>query len=196
MVLDLTMSMAVLALMGALATIAGCIEDLESDVGSQSNPNSQVQLAPQMNFLHRIYNKAISGEPISNGLSAVTGGVVTTVLLNARFYPLMAIVIGALIAAVIYGIFATTSYAGRVASQTRFKQPLYMDIMRYTTPSIIGHNFIVCFCLVAIAYIQYAILGYPFTIPFLALIWGISVGAIGSSVGDVHYGGEREFQNR
>ncbi|SNQ61677.1 tetrahydromethanopterin S-methyltransferase subunit E [Candidatus Methanoperedens nitratireducens] len=196
MVLDLTMSMAVLALMGALATIAGCLEDLESDVGSQSNPNSQVQLAPQMNFLHRIYNKAISGEPISNGLSAVTGGVVTTVLLNARFYPLMAIVIGALIAAVIYGIFSTTSYAGRVASQTRFKQPLYMDIMRYTTPSIIGHNFIVCFCLVAIAYIQYVILGYPFTIPFLALIWGISVGAIGSSVGDVHYGGEREFQNR
>jgi tetrahydromethanopterin S-methyltransferase subunit E len=190
------MSMAILALMGALATIAGCLEDLESDVGSQSNPNSQVQLAPQMNFLHRIYNKAISGEPISNGLSAVIGGVITSVLLNAKFFPLTAIVIGAFIAAVIYGIFATTSYAGRVASQSRFKQPLYMDIMRYTTPSIIGHNFIVCFCLVAIAYIQYAILGYPFTIPFLALIWGISVGAIGSSVGDVHYGGEREFQNR
>ncbi|MDP2845667.1 MAG: tetrahydromethanopterin S-methyltransferase subunit E, partial [Candidatus Methanoperedens sp.] len=151
---------------------------------------------PQMNFLHRIYNKAISGEPISNGLSAVTGGVVTTVLLDAKFYPLTAIVIGAFIAAVIYGIFATTSYAGRVASQARFKQPLYMDIMRYTTPSIIAHNFIVNFCLVAIAYIQYAVLGYPFTIPFLALIWGISVGAIGSSVGDVHYGGEREFQNR
>ncbi len=196
MVLDLTMSMAVLALLGALATIAGCIEDLESDVGSQSNPNSQVQLAPQMNFLHRIFNKAISGEPISNGLSAVTGGVITSVLLNAKFYPLTAIVVGAFIAAVIYGIFATTAYAGRVASQSRFKQPLYMDIMRYTTPSIIGHNFIVCFCLVAISYIQFAILGYPFSIPFLALIWGISVGAIGSSVGDVHYGGEREFQNR
>ncbi len=196
MVLDITMSMAILALLGALATIAGCIEDLESDVGSQSNPNSQVQLAPQMNFLHRIYNKAISGEPISNGLSAVTGGTVATVLLNARFYPLMAIVIGAFIAAVIYGIFATTAYAGRISSQSRFKQPLYMDIMRYTTPSIIGHDFIVCFCLVTIAYIQNVILGYPFSIPFLALIWGISVGAIGSSVGDVQYGGEREFQNR
>lgn len=196
MVLDLTMSMAILALMGALATIAGCLEDLESDVGSQSNPNSQVQLAPQMGFLHRIYNKAISGEPISNGLSAVTGGTVTTVLLSAKFYPLTAIVIGAFVASIILGIFATTSFAGRVASQTRFKQPLYMDIMRYTTPSIIAHNFIVNFCLVAIAYIQYEVLGYPFTIPFLALIWGISVGAIGSSVGDVHYGGEREFQNR
>src|SRR3970282_1376223 len=127
MVLYLTMSMAILALMGALATIAGCLEDLESDVGSQRTPNSQVQLAPQMNFLHRIYNKAISGEPVSNGMSAVTGGVVTTVLLDARFYPLTAIVIGAFIAAVIYGIFATTSYAGRGASQMRFKQALYMD---------------------------------------------------------------------
>jgi len=196
MVLDLTMSMAILALMGALATIAGCLEDLESDVGSQSNPNSQVQLAPQMGFLHRIYNKAISGEPISNGLSAVIAGTVTSVLLSEKFYSLTAIVIGAFVGAIILAIFATTSYAGRVASQTRFKQPLYMDIMRYTTPSIMAHNFIMNFCLVALAYIQYEVLGYPFTIPFLALIWGISAGAIGSSVGDVHYGGEREFQNR
>jgi tetrahydromethanopterin S-methyltransferase subunit E len=195
MVLDLTMSMAILALMGALATIAGCLEDLESDVGSQSNPNSQVQLAPQMGFLHRIYNKAVSGEPISNGMSAVIAGTVTSVLLSEKFYAVTAIVIGAFVGAIILAIFATTSYAGRVSSQTRFKQPLYMDIMRYTTPTIMAHNFIMNFCLVALAYIQYVMLGYPFTIPFLALIWGISSGAIGSSVGDVHYGGEREFQN-
>jgi tetrahydromethanopterin S-methyltransferase subunit E len=189
------MSMAILALMGALATIAGCLEDLESDVGSQSNPNSQVQLAPQMGFLHRIYNKAVSGEPISNGMSAVIAGTVTSVLLSEKFYAVTAIVIGAFVGAIILAIFATTSYAGRVSSQTRFKQPLYMDIMRYTTPTIMAHNFIMNFCLVALAYIQYVMLGYPFTIPFLALIWGISSGAIGSSVGDVHYGGEREFQN-
>ena len=53
----------VVALMGAAATIAGAAEDLESDVGSQSNPNSQVQLAPQMGNLHRMFNKAVSGEP-------------------------------------------------------------------------------------------------------------------------------------
>src|SRR4030043_2064131 len=115
MVLDLTMSMAILALMGALATIAGCLEDLESDVGSQSNPNSQVQLAPQMNFLHRIYNKAVSGEPVSNGLFAVIGGTVAMVLLDAKLFPLTAIALGALVAALVYGIYATTSYAGRIA---------------------------------------------------------------------------------
>lgn len=32
--------------------------------------------------------------------------------------------------------------------------------------------------------------------PVIAMIWGIAVGAIGSSVGDIHYGGEREFQWR
>ena len=40
-------SMGVLALIGVAATIAGASEDLESDIGSQSNPNSQVQLAPR-----------------------------------------------------------------------------------------------------------------------------------------------------
>ncbi len=194
MVLEL-MGVAILAIMGVLATIAGAIEDLESDVGSQSNPNSQVQLAPQMNFLHRIYNKAISGEPVSNGMAAVTAGTVTVVLLNAKFYLLMAIAIGAFVGSLVLGIFATTAFAGRVASQTRFKQPLYMDVMRYTTPTIIAHNFIVNFCLVALAYIQSVVLNHPFPIPFLALIWGITAGAIGSSVGDVHYGAEREFQN-
>lgn len=37
----------VVALCGAAATIAGAAEDLESDTGSMSNPNSQVQLAPR-----------------------------------------------------------------------------------------------------------------------------------------------------
>jgi tetrahydromethanopterin S-methyltransferase subunit E len=39
------------------------------------------------------------------------------------------------------------------------------------------------------------VLAHPFPLPLLAFIWGITVGAIGSSTGDVHYGAEREFQN-
>ena len=54
-------TLGVVALMGAVATIGGAAEDLESDIGSQSNPNSQVQLAPQMGHLHRMINKATSG---------------------------------------------------------------------------------------------------------------------------------------
>ena len=59
-------TLGVVALMGAAATIAGAAEDLESDIGSQSNPNSQVQLAPQMGHLHRMINKAASGEPVAS----------------------------------------------------------------------------------------------------------------------------------
>ncbi len=187
-------SMAILALMGALAAIAGTFEDLESDVGSQSNPNSQVQLAAQMNFLHRIYNKAISGEPVSNGMAGVIAGSATMLFLEKGFSVIFSLVVGALVASSIYGVFATTAFAGRTASQRRFKLPLYMDVMRYTTPTIIAHNFIAVFCLVTISYIQWAVLGHPFPLPFIALVWGIAAGAIGSSVGDVHYGAEREFQ--
>ena len=42
------------ALAGALATVAGAAENTESDIGSQGDPNSQVQLAPQMGYMHRI----------------------------------------------------------------------------------------------------------------------------------------------
>lgn len=48
--MDPAMGMGLVALMGAAATVAGCSEDLESDIGSQSNPNSQVQLAAQVGF--------------------------------------------------------------------------------------------------------------------------------------------------
>jgi len=57
MVLDLTMSMAILALMGALATIAGCLEDLESDVGSQSNPTPGTISAPDGVFAQDLQQK-------------------------------------------------------------------------------------------------------------------------------------------
>ena len=37
-------------------------------------------------------------------------------------------------------------------------------------------------------------LGHPFPLPLLAVLWGITIGAIGSSTGDVHYGAESEYQ--
>jgi tetrahydromethanopterin S-methyltransferase subunit E len=187
--------MGVLALIGVAATIAGASEDLESDVGSQSNPNSQVQLAPQMMFPHRIYNKAVSGEPPSNALMCAVGATVATVLIGEfALSPLFALVIGALAAACIHGTFAVTSTMGRAASQSRFKQPVYLDMIRSHTPVIMGYSFITTFCVLIVSYLMTVVLGHPFALTMLAFIWGITVGAIGSSTGDVHYGAEREFQ--
>lgn len=189
-------SMGVLALMGAAATVAGASEDLESDVGSQSNPNSQVQLAPQMMYPHRIYNKAISGEPPSNALMCAVGGTTASVLMAAyNMSPLFAIAMGALFAAIVHGTYSVTSFLGRPASQKRFKQPVYLDILRSHTPVIMGYSYITTFCILVVSYLMVAVLGHPFPLPLLAFIWGIAVGAIGSSTGDVHYGAEREFQN-
>ncbi|MGM0770691.1 MAG: tetrahydromethanopterin S-methyltransferase subunit E [Halobacteriota archaeon] len=189
------MGMGVLALMGAAATVAGTTEDLESDVGSQSNPNSQVQLAPQMMYPHRIYNKAISGEPPSNALICAIGGTVASVLMTAGLSVVFALAVGALIATAVHGTYAITSYMGRTASQKRFKQPIYLDILRSHTPVIMGYAYITTFCILVVSYIMVAVLGHPFPLVLIAFIWGIAVGAIGSSTGDVHYGAEREFQS-
>ena len=35
---------------------------------------------------------------------------------------------------------------------------------------------------------------HVFPLPLLAMLWGIALGAIGSSTGDVHYGAESEYQ--
>jgi tetrahydromethanopterin S-methyltransferase subunit E len=187
--------MGVLALMGAAATIAGASEDLESDVGSQSNPNSQVQLAPQMMYPHRIYNKAVSGEPPSNALMCAIGGTTASVLMSTGASVVLALVIGSIVAAAIHGTYSVTSYIGRSASQKRFKQPIYLDLIRTHTPVIMGYAFITTLSILVVSYLMVTTMAHPFPLPLLAFIWGIAVGAIGSSTGDVHYGAEREFQN-
>lgn len=187
----------VVALMGAAATIAGAAEDLETDLGSQSNPNSQVQLAPQMGHLHRMINKAVSGEPVAYGAWCGIAGSVTFVMISALGLPvIMALAVGALIAALVHVIYTVTSHMGRIVSQSQFNQPLYLDILVQSLGPIAGHGFITTFSIVGLSYLMIFALpeAHPFPLPLLAVIWGITIGAIGSSTGDVHYGAEREYQ--
>jgi len=188
-------SLGALALSGALATVAGCAEDLESDVGSQSNPNSQVQLAPQMGNIHRYFNKAISGEPVAYGLYVAVAGTITYAIMQMGANPILALILGAGIAAFVHGAYAISAYLGRIVGQSKnFGQPVYWDIVMTHIGPIVGHGFIAVFCIVLMAYLANTILGNPFPLPLIALIFGITVGAIGSSTGDVHYGAEREYQ--
>jgi tetrahydromethanopterin S-methyltransferase subunit E len=194
--MDPLIGMGVLALIGAAAAIAGYTEDLESVVGSQSNPNSQVQLAPQMKYPHRLFNKAISGEPLSNGLAAVIGAVIAVSL--DLYFNLSAptlIVAGSITAMVVHMVLATTSYFGRISSQSRFKQPIYMDMFKTHLPIIAAYAFMTAACILIICFLMSAYLGTAVPIPLLALILGITVGAIGSAVGDTQYGSERLYQN-
>jgi tetrahydromethanopterin S-methyltransferase subunit E len=188
----------VAALMGAAATIAGAAEDLESDVGSQSNPNSQVQLAPQMGNLHRMINKAVSGEPVAYGTWAGIAGAVAFVFISSLHLPvILSIAGGAAIAALVHATYTTTSHLGRIVSQSQFNQPLFLDVLTTHLGPIAGHGFIVTFSIVGLSYLMTLPIqgfGHPFALPFLAVLWGITIGAIGSSTGDVHYGAEREYQ--
>lgn len=188
-------SMGVLALVGAAATIAGASEDLESDVGSQSNANSQVQLAPQMGYVHRIYNKAIAGEPVSNGMMCTIGATVALVLIkHFGQSPLLALVLGALVAAMVHGSYSVTAIMGREASQARFKQPIYLDLIRSHTPTIMAFAFLTTFSTEVVSYLMVYSLEHPFPFVLLAFLWGVVVGSIGSATGDVHLGAERQFQ--
>ncbi len=196
-----------------LAFVACTFEDLESDIGSQSNPNSQVQLAAQVGQVHRFFNKAISGEPLSNALYCATAGTITWMLLQKLepFVPdapwkaaVLAIPVGVLGAAMVHLIFSTTAHCGRTVAQKRFEQPLYLDVLYGHLLPIATHGYMTTFCITTIAYIQSNLgtlsgnpaLNHPFALPMLGFIWGITVGSIGSSTGDVHYGTEREFQDR
>ncbi|RLF09228.1 MAG: tetrahydromethanopterin S-methyltransferase subunit E, partial [Thermoprotei archaeon] len=82
----------IFALIVLLITVGEWFEDIESDMGSQSNPNSQVQLAPQVGVLHRLFNKAISGEPVSQGLNGVIGATLFTIFWwGLKWHPALAV---------------------------------------------------------------------------------------------------------
>src|SRR5512139_1846110 len=92
------------ALAGSLAAIAGAAENVESDIGSQGDPNSQVQLAPQMGYIHRIFNKAIAGEPPAWGLWIALGAGIAWAFMAMQINPILAIVLGAALATFVQGV--------------------------------------------------------------------------------------------
>ncbi len=184
------------ALAGALATVAGSAEDTESDIGSQGDPNSQVQLAPQMGFLHRIFNKAIAGEPPAYGLWCCLGAGLAWAFMAMQFNAVLAIVLGCVLATFVQGVYATTAYVGRTASLAKFGQPIYVDILKSITTVTMAHAFIAIFCTVTLCHLINTALGHPFPLPLLGLIWGIALGAAGSATGNPYYGKERQYQNQ
>lgn len=199
----------IFALIVLLITVGEWFEDIESDMGSQSNPNSQVQLAPQVGVLHRLFNKAISGEPVSQGLNGVIGATLFTIFWwGLKWHPALAVAVAAGITTLFHMTLSTTSHIGRITSSNVFGQPLYYDVILTQLPLIASHAFILTSAFVAVSYLFYNLffavvdsvqlgqyLGYPMAIPLLGLVLGITAGAIGSSTGDVHYGAEREFQH-
>jgi tetrahydromethanopterin S-methyltransferase subunit E len=196
MVANIIFGIGITALTGALATVAGSAEDTESNIGSQGDPNSQVQLAPQMGFLHRIFNKAIAGEPPAYGLWCCLGAGLAWAFMAMQVNPVLAIVLGSVLAVFVQGVYATTAYVGRTASLAKFGQPIYVDILTSMTSVTMAHAFIAIFCTVTLCHLMNAALGHPFPLPLLGLVWGIALGAAGSATGNPYYGKERQYQNQ
>ncbi|HQD24468.1 MAG TPA: tetrahydromethanopterin S-methyltransferase subunit E [Methanoculleus sp.] len=193
---EIVFGIGITALAGALATIAGAAEDTESDIGSQGDPNSQVQLAPQMGYVHRIFNKAIAGEPPAYGLWVALGAGLAWAFMAMQINPILAIVLGSALAVFVQGVYATTAYLGRTASLSKFEQPVYVDILKSMTTVTMAHAFVAIFATVTVCHLMNSALGHPFPLPLLGLIWGIALGAAGSATGNPFYGKERQYQNQ
>ncbi|MGC9434509.1 MAG: tetrahydromethanopterin S-methyltransferase subunit E [Methanomicrobiales archaeon] len=193
---DIVLGIGVTALAGALATIAGAAEDTESDIGSQGDPNSQVQLAPQMGYVHRVYNKAVSGEPPAYGLWCTLGAGLAWAFMAVQANAVLAIILGSAIAVFVQGVYATTAYLGRTASLAKFEQPVYIDIVKSMTTVTMAHAFVAIFTTVSVCFLMNAALGHPFPLPLLGLVWGIALGAAGSATGNPFYGKERQYQHQ
>ena len=196
MVENIVIGIGITAFAGALASVAGAAEDVESDIGSQGDPNSQVQLAPQMGYIHRIFNKAVSGEPPAYGLWVALGAGLAAAFLQVNVNPILALALGCAIATLVQGIYATTAYLGRIASLAKFGQPVYVDILKSMTTVTMAHAFIAIFTSVTMCYLMNAALGHPFPLALLGLVWGIALGAAGSATGNPYYGKERQYQNQ
>ncbi len=188
------------ALAGLLAFLAGIFENEDSDAGSASNPNSQVQLAPQIEHLHRYYNKAIAGEPPQNALWAALAATVAYILytrigLDPVPGVILGAVVGALITAILQGMYGSLAHISRIASMKNFKQMLYWDCLLSPLPLSMAYTFLTALCLTLLSFVIHGLLGSPFPVPLIAMFLGFTLGAIASSTGDVHYGAERLYQH-
>lgn len=182
--------------MGLIAILAGIFEDLESDVASTSNPNSQVQLAPQVGNLHKFFNRAVSGEPLLVGTMATISGSLCYFLILNNYSVLLSLLISTFIAMLIQCVLSITSYVGRITSQSLYNQPLFIDMLYKHIPTMAAHAFISLFSILLLSYIMVYLLtpSIGLSLPITTLFMGVTLGSIGSAVGDIHYGAEKLYQ--
>lgn len=193
---EIIIGIGVTALAGALAAVAGAAEDTESNIGSQGDPNSQVQLAPQMGYTHRIYNKAVSGEPPAYTLWVTLACGVAWAFLMLGVNAILAIIFGTVLATFVQGVYATTAYLGRTASLSKFGQPVFIDVVKSVTTVTMAHAFVAIFATVTVCYLMMTVIGHPFALPLLGIVWGLALGAAGSATGNPYDGKERQYQNQ
>jgi len=193
---DIVIGIGITALAGALAAVAGAAENVESDIGSQGDPNSQVQLAPQMGYIHRIFNKAIAGEPPAYGLWIALAAGLAWAFMAMQINPVLALILGSGMTVFVQGIYSTTAYLGRTASLKKFGQPVFVDILKSMTTVTMAHAFVAIFATVTMCFLINAALGHPFPLPLLGVVWGIALGAAGSATGNPFYGKERQYQSQ
>lgn len=63
-----------------------------------------------MGYLHRIFNKAVAGEPPAYGLWVCLGAGIAWAFMAMQINPILAIILGSGLAVFVQGVYATTAY--------------------------------------------------------------------------------------
>jgi len=108
---------------------------------------------------------------------------------------LISSVIGALVSTLLLGLYGIFSHISRVASMKTFKQTLYWDSLYSALPLDLSFGFLTALSLTLLSFTAGMMLNNPFSVPLIAFMLGITIGTIGSSTGDIHYGAERLYQH-
>jgi tetrahydromethanopterin S-methyltransferase subunit E len=149
-----------------------------------------------MGYTHRIYNKAVSGEPPAYTLWVTLACGVAWAFLMLGVNAILAIIFGTVLATFVQGVYATTAYLGRTASLSKFGQPVFIDVVKSVTTVTMAHAFVAIFATVTVCYLMMTVIGHPFALPLLGIVWGLALGAAGSATGNPYYGKERQYQNQ
>ena len=111
---------------------------------------------------------------------------------------LLAIFISSILVTMVQAVLSITSYMGRVTSQSLYNQPIFMDMLYKHIPTMMAFAFVTQLSIVLLSYIMTYLLvpAVNLSLPVVSALMGITLGSIGSAVGDIHYGAEKLYQNQ
>jgi tetrahydromethanopterin S-methyltransferase subunit E len=129
---------------------------------------------------------------------SVIAGSLCYAFLSSNVNVLLAIFISSILATIVQTILSITSYMGRITSQSLYNQPLFMDMLYKHVPTMMAFAFVTLFSILMLSYVMVYLLvpSVNLSLPIVTAFMGITLGSIGSAVGDIHYGAEKLYQNQ
>lgn len=163
-----------------LAFFAGMFSNLEYDSRSE-NVNNLIIDAPRKSQRHKLFFKTTT----SNSILLVTIVTIAGILfqtLQTQTDTMLALVLSALIASVVYTIITLVAYMAQITTQALYDQPLYVDVLVENTMKLVVSSFICSFAITLISYIIFETMAFNLSVFILNFILAVAIGSISTIV--------------